>query len=178
MQHLGIESTPIKEMLLLKQIIFTRIFCCILQCFSAADLLVDLNLPINGNIKKKMVPKLHMAIISKLLQKQCIKIKYENPLPCTSYFAINLFQEYAHNNVIYKESVQELMKNLKLGRQLKNENYLQEELSESKFARRKRRRSSNLRKNQHGNFSNVYEKVSYNNYTEIAFSEEFIIKVI
>ncbi|XP_046846729.1 metal cation symporter ZIP14-like [Xenia sp. Carnegie-2017] len=128
------------------------------KCFSAADLLVDLNLPINGNIKKKMVPKLHMAIISKLLQKQCIKIKYENPLPCTSYFAINLFQEYAHNNVIYKESVQELMKNLKLGRQLKNENYLQEELSENKFARRKRRRSSNLRKNQHGNFSNVYEK--------------------
>ena len=87
-----------------------------------------------------MIPQLSMSIISKLLQLQCIKVNYENPLPCPSYFVNHLFEEYAKNNVIYKENMEELMENLNIGRQGTNGSGTKANTSEpaDKLARRKR----------------------------------------
>ena len=56
-----------------------------------------------------------MSIVSKLIQKQCIEVRYQSPLPCSSYFGDELFREYAENDVISKEKMEELLKKLKLG---------------------------------------------------------------
>jgi hypothetical protein len=87
-----------------------------------------------------MIPQLSMSIISKLLQLQCIQVNYENPLPCPSYFVNHLFEEYAKNNVIYKENMEELMENLNIGRHGTNGSGTKANTSKpaDKLARRKR----------------------------------------
>ena len=120
-----------------------------------------------------MIPKLSMMIILKLLQLQCIKVNYENPLPCPSYFMNHLFNEYAQNDVIDKENMKQLMENLNIGRQWKNESGTKVNISkpdEDKVARKKRhvvenssyrRRISNfLRQKQQQDGSRGYETQS------------------
>ena len=57
-----------------------------------------------------------MIIISTLIQAQCIEVRYQSPLPCSSHFANQLFQEYADNGVMSKENFEKLLKKLKIGR--------------------------------------------------------------
>ena len=100
----------------------------------------ELNMSLDADIRKDMIPKLSMLIILKLLRKECIKVNYENPLPCPSYFMNQLFKEYAENNVIDKENMKQLMENLNIGRQLKNGSGTKVNISktEDKLARKKR----------------------------------------
>ncbi|XP_028394557.1 zinc transporter ZIP14-like [Dendronephthya gigantea] len=110
------------------------------QCFSANDLLQELNISGEADIGKAMIPELSMIIISKLLQRQCIEVRYQNPLPCSSYFVNHLFEEYAKNDIINKENVQKLMKNLKIGKHEENSDKVSTTMKapEDKLARRKR----------------------------------------
>ncbi|CAB3993040.1 zinc transporter ZIP14-like isoform X3 [Paramuricea clavata] len=110
------------------------------ECFSANELLQELNISVEADVDKGMIPQLSMSIISKLLQLQCIQVNYENRLPCPSYFVKHLFEEYAKNNVLYKENMEKLMENLKIGRQGTNESDTKANTSEpaDKLARRKR----------------------------------------
>ena len=57
-----------------------------------------------------------MIIISRLIQAQCIEVRYQSPLPCSSYFVNQLFKKYADNGVISKEKTEKLLKKLKIGR--------------------------------------------------------------
>ena len=56
-----------------------------------------------------------MSVISRLIKKQCITVRYKSPLPCSSYFANQLFKEYAENDVITKNGIEKLLKKLKIG---------------------------------------------------------------
>lgn len=89
---------------------------------------------------KAMIPELSMIIISKLLQRQCIEVRYQNPLPCPSYFVNHLFEEYAKNDVIYKENMQKLMENLKIGKHEENGDKVSTttKAPDDKMARKKR----------------------------------------
>ena len=102
-----------------------------------------------------MIPQLSMSIVLKLLQRQCIKVNYENPLPCPSYFVNHLFKEYAKNNVIYKESMEELMENLKIGKHGKNESRTKVNISESEDKRARKKRQIIKRSTHHFRMSKM-----------------------
>ncbi len=62
------------------------------------------------------MPHISIAIISKLIKNEsCIRVRYKTPLPCSSYFANQLFHEYAENDVISEKKIEELLKKLKIG---------------------------------------------------------------
>jgi hypothetical protein len=108
-----------------------------------------------------------MSIVSKLLQRQCIKINYESPLPCPSYFVNHLFKEYAQNNVISKANLQKLMKNLMIGKH-GNRTKVNVSQPEDKFARKKRRTARCSSAHRHTSPASIYEKVceiQIDNYT-------------
>ena len=114
-------------------------FSLIFQCFSTNELFQELNISVEAEVNKGQIPELCMNLLSKLLQRRCIAVKYQNPLPCPSYFVGNLFKQYARNDVINKENMQELMENLKIGKQEKNESGSDSKTSKDKLARKKRR---------------------------------------
>lgn len=100
----------------------------------------------------------------------------------------HLFNEYAQNNVIDKENMKQLMENLNIGRQWKNESGTKANISkpEDKLARKKRqvvehssyRRISNfLRQKQlqdgsrgYETQSHIYEKVCERHLSDLSLS--------
>ena len=123
-----------------------------------------------------------VSIISRLIQKQCIEVRYQSPLPCSSYFSNKLFHEYAENDVISKEKMEELLKKLKLGDEYDEEHHespdnddhddhnhrrrrslkipvdpLQSQFQENKFRSQRRYRRETI--HEHRNESTKYQKV-------------------
>jgi len=122
-----------------------------------------------------------MIIISKLLQKQCIKVRYQTPLPCSSHFVNELFSEYAENDFISEEKMKELLEKLKIG--AKNattiesthdhdhrrrrsltvpSNLLQSQIQGKPFdLQRRYRRETNNHNHDHDNEPKKYQKVKF-----------------
>ena len=86
------------------------------QCFSSGDILQELNLSSELEITKRSLPLISMVIVSKLLNKHCIKLEEESQLPCPSYFLKKLFMKYARNGTINKNQMNSLLENLKIGK--------------------------------------------------------------
>ena len=134
-------------------------------------------------MEKSLLPEMSMIIISKLLQKQCIKVRNQTPLPCSSHFVSELFSEYAENGVISEEKMKELLKKLKIG--AKNaatiestndhdhdhdhrrrrsltvpSNLLQSQIHGKSYGlQRRHRRETNNHSHNHDNEPNKYQKV-------------------
>lgn len=86
------------------------------QCFSSDEVFRELNTSKEGEITKGNLPESSTIIVSKLLNRHCINIKHQKPLPCPSFFAHNLFSKYAKNDFVDIERMEKLLKKLKIGK--------------------------------------------------------------
>lgn len=75
-----------------------------------------MNLSTEANVDKSYLQNISLSIISRLIDKQCIAVRYDSRLPCSSHFVNTLFDEYATDGVISEKKLEELLKELKIGR--------------------------------------------------------------
>ena len=75
-----------------------------------------MNISNDAVITNEQLPQLSTIIISLLLEKRCIKVHHETPLPCPSHFVNELFNKFSVNNVINKKNMKELLKHLMIGK--------------------------------------------------------------
>lgn len=87
------------------------------KCFSSLEILNEMNISSEAEITKNKFPELSTIIISKLLNKHCIKVGYQNPLPCPSFFLNNMFKKYAQKKYINKTKIEKMLGKLKIGKQ-------------------------------------------------------------
>ena len=137
----------------------------------------ELNISAEVDIDKSRIPELSMNVVLKLLQRQCIKVNYQSPLPCPSYFVNHLFKGYAKNNVIYKTNMEKLMENLKIGKHGKNEIRTKVNISqpEDKLVRKRRqivKRSPHLTSPHESKMSSVPNQKRHHDKTEANIYEK------
>lgn len=65
-------------------------------------------------MERSHFPEVSVFIIDQLMKNKCIRIQSQSPLPCSTYFAKHLFEDYSKNERASEENIKKLMSDMKI----------------------------------------------------------------